>query len=238
MSPSRPHLLDLFCGGGGAAVGYSRAGFEVVGVDVEEQPDYPFTMLKADAIKVLDGGLWKNFDAVHASPPCQGFTNMSNRHRGRGSLADKRPDLLTPTLERLRRLPVPWVVENVPGAWPLRPTVKLSGPMFGLPVWRLRWFESNIPLSAPPPPRRSLARLGVIGRPDGRRLYRRKDGSVLRAASSVEEAAAALGVPWMKDWRSVKEAVPPAYTEWIGRQLLRYVHAVERAIAVLKESPP
>src|SRR6516162_8264231 len=109
---TRPRLLDLFCGAGGAAMGYHRAGFDVTGVDNRPQPRYPFTFHQADAMTFpLDG-----FDAIHASPPCQAFTQMSARWRGKGTKADEHPDLITPTLARLRPLEVPWVVENVQGA--------------------------------------------------------------------------------------------------------------------------
>jgi DNA (cytosine-5)-methyltransferase 1 len=129
---------------------------------------------------------------------------------------------LTPTLERLRRISQPWVVENVPGAARgMRTVIILHGGMFGLGVYRPRLFESNVLLLAPPDRGRPVHSIGVYGeRPDGRRLTNRKDGP--RAARSVEEARQAMGINWM-DWRELCEAIPPAYTEWIGRQLLAAV---------------
>src|SRR6476660_7498674 len=107
----KPRLLDLFCGAGGAAMGYHRAGFEVAGVDIKPQPHYPFEFHQADAMTYpLDG-----FDVIHASPPCQAFTQMSARWRGKGGKADSHEDLLTPILEKLASNRVPYIVENVVG---------------------------------------------------------------------------------------------------------------------------
>lgn len=214
-------LLDLFCGAGGAGMGYHRAGFEVVGVDLEPQPEYPFEFHQADATVFPLGG----FDAIHASPPCQAHTTMSNRWRGKGGRADEHVDLIGAMRDRLVDAGVPWVIENVPGARrQLRNPITLNGGMFGLRVDRPRLFESNVlllhphrvPVSDP---------VGVYGeRPDGRRLYTRSDGSEQHAAASVEEARAAMGMPWAS-WRGCAEAIPPAYTEFIGRQLTAYLGA-------------
>jgi DNA (cytosine-5)-methyltransferase 1 len=154
---------------------------------------------------------------------------MSNRWRGTKGPVDH-PDLLTPTLERLRSLSeIPWVVENVPGSVPpLRPTLALHGGMFGLGVHRLRLFESNMLLLASRAPR-TTDPIGVYGRgPDGRQLwkrseYRRLDGRLLfRAPRSLGEAQTAMGMDWA-DWHGTKEAIPPAYTEHIGEQLIRQI---------------
>lgn len=203
-------------------MGYHRAGFDVVGVDIKPQPRYPFEFVQGDAMTwPLEG-----FDAIHASPPCQFATQMSARWRGTGGVTDQHPNLLTPTLERLRGRPEPWVVENVTGAKRfMRSTLMLHGGMFGLGVHRPRWFESNIlilaPMAAP-----TKDPIGVYGeRPDGRRLWTRQNGdmkgkrSIIRAAKSVEEARELMGMPWA-DWTGCKEAIPPAYTEYIGQQLV------------------
>lgn len=217
----RPLLLDLFCGAGGAAMGYHRAGFDVVGVDIAPQPYYPFPFIRGDALAPpvrLDA-----FDAIHASPPCQAFTQMSARWRKvAASLATTRLDLLTPTLEMLRELPIPWVVENVVGARrAMRATIMLHGGMFGLRVNRPRLFESSVMILAPPSSR-ARGIVGVYGTaPDGRRLYSSL-GRTLAAAKSLEEAQDAMDMDWA-DWGGTKEAIPPAYTEWIGSQLLAYV---------------
>jgi DNA (cytosine-5)-methyltransferase 1 len=218
----KPRLLDLFCGAGGAAMGYHRAGFDVVGVDIKPQPNYPFEFVQADAMTFDLAG----FDVIHASPPCQAFTMMSNRHRGKGGYTDSIPDLLTGTLARLRSLTVPWVVENVVGSTPpLRPVIQLEGGMFGLGVHRRRLFESNVLLMTARYPR-PAHHVGVYGKaPDNRRLYSPKkhpgncNCDVRRAAASLEEAQTAMGMDWA-DWHGTKEAIPPAYTEFIGAQLL------------------
>ena len=121
---NRPRLLDLFSGAGGAAVGYHRAGFDVVGVDIEPQPHYPFEFHQADAMTFPSSG----FDAIHASPPCQAFS-IAAKYKG---TAGRHKDLLTPTRTRLQAAGLPWVIENVPGA-PMRADYLLCGCMFGLP---------------------------------------------------------------------------------------------------------
>ena len=229
-----PRLLDLFCGAGGAAMGYHRAGFDVLGVDIAPQPYYPFEFYRGNALTALRQWIegdthleLGDFDAIHASPPCQRFTSLSNR-LGLRSTRASHPDLLTPTLALLRPLALPWVVENVPGsAPPLRPTLTLHGGMFGLGVNRPRLFESNMLLLAPRA-RRTLDAVGVYGKgPDGRRLwtrgeYRHPDGRlVFRAPRSLAEAQQAMGMEWA-DWHGTKEAIPPAYTELIGGQLLTH----------------
>jgi DNA (cytosine-5)-methyltransferase 1 len=223
---SRPRLLDLFCGAGGAAMGYSRAGFDVTGIDITAQPHYPFTFWEADALTSLISGTWREFDVIHASPPCQDFTTMSNRWRGKGGKADGHVDLLTPVRAIIRDVQIPWVIENVVGSkGKMRPTLILHGGMFGLGVDRPRYFESNVMLFAPEGPR-TVDPIGVYGKAhDGRLLFRRADGSEQHAAASLKEAQDAMGMDW-GDWDGVREAIPPAYTEWIGRQLIA---SLERA---------
>lgn len=144
----RPKLLDLFCGAGGAAMGYYRAGFDVVGIDIEPQPFYPFEFIQADALEPpvrLD-----DFAMTHASPPCQAYVAMSNRWRGAGGLADQRPDLVGAVRDMLETSGRPYVIENVRGA-PLRNALTLTGEMFGLRVHRPRLFECSPFILAPPP---------------------------------------------------------------------------------------
>lgn len=222
----RPRLLDLFCGAGGAAMGYHRAGFDVVGVDIKPQPHYPFEFHQEDALAILTFGPTSEFDAIHASPPCQSETTMSNRHRGRGGLADEREDLLSPTLELLAEIGMPWVVENVPGARAKMPNpITLHGGMFGLGVHRPRLFSSNVLLLVPQAAQVKDP-VGVYGKAhDGRRLFDRADGTTQWAASSLEEAQEAMAMDWA-DWHGTKEAIPPAYTEYIGKHLLAHLPAV------------
>jgi DNA (cytosine-5)-methyltransferase 1 len=224
-------LLDLFCGAGGAAMGYCRAGFDVVGVDIRPQPRYPFEFVQADAIEFPRDG----FDAIHASPPCQAFTQMSARWRGKGTKADDHVDLLTPTLELLRPLETPWVAENVQGAkHHMRANLTLHGGMFGLGVHRPRLFESNVLLLAPKASQ-TVSPVGVYGKVDGRTTYRyRNNGnykgkSLIRAWKSVEEGQRAMGIDWTDDPRELAEAIPPAYTELIGHQLMQHVRARQAA---------
>lgn len=212
---TRPRLLDLFSGAGGSAVGYHRAGFDVVGVDIIDHPDYPFRLIIGDALEAdLDG-----YDVVHASPPCQAYTTMSNRARGNHS------DLLEPVQAKLRAWGGVYVIENVPGARSrMREPLLLHGGMFGLGVHRPRLFETNTPVMVYKAPAVQNP-IGVYGNHhDGRLLFDRADGSAQRAASSLEQAQAAMGIDWM-GWDDLREAIPPAYTEYIGAQLLDHLRA-------------
>lgn len=217
----RPLLLDLFCGAGGAAMGYHRAGFDVVGVDNVPQPDYPFEFHRADALGFLRSlgpiNMPGPFDAIHASPPCQSYSAMSNRW------GSDHPELIGQVRD-LMPAGVPYVIENVQEARRdmREPIVRLTGAMFGLDVYRPRLFELGnwFTLSGPPPPRQSET-VAVYGKPDGRHLRTRRDGSRLYAWASIEEGQRALGIDWTDDWHQIREAIPPAYTEWIGTQLLQ-----------------
>lgn len=204
----RPRLLDLCCGGGGASVGYHRAGFDVTGVDIVPRPAYPFTFYQADALTFpLDG-----FDAVHASPPCQAFTRAGALRAAQGGRA-RSGDLLTPMLERLAPLSIPWIVENVPGA-PMPDPLILCGSMFGLAVRRHRAFSSNRLLL------RMDCRHELGGRPVG--VYHVLGDEIPnggRTAATLDQARAAMGIDWL-EWDELKEAIPPAYTEHLGAQIL------------------
>ena len=138
---SRPRLLDLFCGAGGAAMGYHRAGFDVVGVDINPQPNYPFEFVQADAMEFLKNrgrGWWsmKRFDAIHASPPCQDHMR-GGQHPPHGT-----GWMLNACRRMLTDHGIPWVIENVPGA-PMRADYRLCGCQFGLRLRRERWFETS-----------------------------------------------------------------------------------------------
>lgn len=222
-------LLDLFCGAGGAAMGYHQAGFtEIVGVDIDPQPNYPFEFRQLDVTLLIEyGGHGLNpidYDLVHASPPCQENTPMNNRAKKNG-WEMRWPDLIKPTRQLLEASGVPYVIENVLGADLIDP-IKLTGEMFGLTTSRPRLFELGgwwtmhlLPV------RRQPDALAVYGKADGRRLWTRKDGTELRAWSSIEEGKEALDVPWMTEELEVREAIPPAYTKWIGEQFLAQVPA-------------
>lgn len=222
----RPKLLDLFAGGQGAGVGYARAGFDVEAVDVVRHDRHPEIagFMVADALELLSlPGFLAGYDVIHASPPCQGFTTMSNRWRGAGGKADSHPDLISWVRINLQAWGGPYVIENVVGARrEMRDPILLRGGMFGLQVDRPRLFESSVPLSVPPS-EKVVDPIGVYGKShDGRRLFTRKDGSTQRAARTLEEGQDAMGIDWM-EWADLTEAIPPAYTEHLGTQLIDHL---------------
>lgn len=206
---TRPRLLDLFCGAGGASMGYHRAGFEVVGVDIAPQPRYPFEFHQADALAFpLDG-----FDVIHASPPCQRYSNMSKRN----GTAESHPDLIPLVRRRLIETEYPYVIENVPGA-PLIDPIQLCGSSFGLGVRRHRLFESNLPIAG--------TECNHKSQPKKYHIYQRGKWYLSPVAhvfgsgggKAREHWPEAMGIDWMND-REIVESIPPAYTEHIGRQL-------------------
>lgn len=208
-------LLDLFCGAGGAAMGYHRAGFEVVGVDIVPQPHYPFEFVQADAMTFPLAG----FDAIHASPPCQKFSDLKSMYN-----AKPHEDLLTPTLARLDAIDIPWAVENVTGA-PMRAAIQLCGTVFGLgtddaELWRHRYFETSFPMMAPPCAHGRKGR--VIGVYGGHGRDRRRTANT--QDFSTEARREAMGIDWMTG-DGLSQAIPPAYTNFIGLQLLKAVRA-------------
>lgn len=215
-------LLDLFCGAGGAAMGYRRAGFnEIVGVDIEPQPNYPFEFVQADALEFV-ARCGHEFDVIHASPPCQMYTGMRRITLSRFGHAPEHPDLIEPVRKALIATGKPYVIENVQNS-PLDTQFILCGASLGLPhIARHRHFESNILLMGAPrcAHRQNEYTIGVYGeKPDGRRVSYRKH-RLCRIASSVDEARIEMGIDWMT-WDEIRLSIPPAYTEWIGRQLLQ-----------------
>jgi DNA (cytosine-5)-methyltransferase 1 len=193
-------LLDAFCGAGGAAMGYHRAGFdEIVGVDIKPQPRYPFTFVQGDALEYVKAH-GHEFDAIHASPPCQAFTTARVIH-GR-----EHPDLLTPTRWALGVTLRPWIIENVPGA-PMLADVVLCGSNFGEPrLKRHRWFELGFhkPLVLLPPCAHDDDNIiSVFGH--GGHIYH-----------GVAEWREVMGIDWMNR-DELSQAIPPAYTEFIGK---------------------
>lgn len=206
-------------------MGYYRAGFDVVGIDINPMPSYPYEFHQGDALELIHELIATgDFAAIHASPPCQAHTTMSNRWRGKGGLADERTNLIPQTRDLLEESGLPWVIENVVGAkaW-MRSTVVINGASVGLPrLDRPRLFETNwlllVPERVAP-----IDPVGVYGsRPDGRLLAKRANGTEQRAATSVLEGGTAMGIDWL-DWPELKEAVPPAYCELIGHQLMTLV---------------
>jgi DNA (cytosine-5)-methyltransferase 1 len=207
-------LLDLFCGAGGASVGYHRAGFEVVGVDVRPMPRYPFEFHRGGALEFVRMR-GREFDAIHASPPCQAYSrNM--RH-----LAAPQPMLIEQLRELLKRVGVPWVIENVEGA-PLPAQddlfggfgTVLCGTAFGLRVWRHRWFECSFPVFRPPCRHGTGWAMNPHNAAGRKRIYREfgRQGPELLWKRE-------MGVEWMNH-HEAREAVPPAYTRFVGEQLM------------------
>lgn len=204
----KPRALDLFCCAGGAGMGLHRAGFEVVGVDIEPQPNYPFEFHQSDALTFDLGG----FDFIWASPPCQAHT-LAQRIR-----KNTHPDLIEPTRARLRAAGAPYCIENVPGA-PLIDPITLCGAMFGLRTYRHRLFEASFPLSAPNHPEHT-APMRKMGRPvqDGEFMH------IVGNFSGAELAREIMQMPWASR-DELREAIPPAYSEFIGRTAMALIEA-------------
>jgi len=209
-------ILDLFCKAGGASVGYNRAGFEVVGVDIAKQKRYPFEFIKADAVEVLnDANFISKFDAIVASPPCQTHSITQHLRNAQGKTTDK-IDLIPETRVGLISSGLPYIIENVPGA-PLINPVQLCGSSFGLRVRRHRRFESNIQLVG------SSCNHKKQGRPVG--IYGSMRDDIPKGgktADTMDQAREAMGIDWMI-WKELVEAIPPAYTEFLGRQLFKHL---------------
>lgn len=234
-SQTRPRALDLFCKAGGAAMGLYQAGFDVVGVDIEDQPRYPFEFFQCDALSFLDAGGAEGFDFIWASPPCQRYTSLRSMPNARND----HPDLVAPTRERLRDSGLPYTIENVGGAPLLSGSIMLCGTMFGLGVKeanaelrRHRFFECSFAILTPAcrhsrqvvgvyggdgphydrPPRRPKT-VGVWGSAGG---YSHRDGA---QQFSTTERSEAMGIRWMTG-KELSQAIPPAYSEYIGRQVI------------------
>jgi DNA (cytosine-5)-methyltransferase 1 len=226
---ARPRLLDLFCGAGGCSVGYQRAGFDVIGVDIEPMPRYPYTLVRDDAVAVLDclvhgerihGMRLEDFDAIHASPPCPAYSLASHYH---GTQANH-PDLYQPVKALLERSRLPYVIENVEGS-PLRRDVVLCGEMFGLRVHRHRVFETAgffvmRPRHAPHQMKGALHNCHI------------EEGHARQVAGNYanhEDALDAMGVDWPMSRRELRNAIPPAYTEHIGGYLMAVMNMEKAA---------
>ena len=206
-----PRLLDLFCGAGGAAVGYHRAGFDVLGIDSKPQPNYPFTFWQHDAT-TLAPEVFIGFDVIHASPPCQRWLGVP------GALGDEYPDLLGPTRDMLEATGLPYIIENVPGA-PLDGPI-LCGSSFGLPLVRHRRFEVSFDVGLLP----SMCRQRSWGRGT------EHAGAFPFAHGAWRPAWRQHVMPAVWPWMTLEEthdAIPPAYTEFIGAQLLEHLSRKE-----------
>ncbi|MDM8553487.1 DNA cytosine methyltransferase [Desulfococcaceae bacterium HSG7] len=197
-------LLDLYCGAGGAAVGYHNAGFEIVGCDIKQQKNYPFEFHQMDAFKFLKE-YYSEFDAIHASPPCQAYSSTVNMVPENKTKYPKDIKKLRSYLQSTKK---PYIIENVPGA-PLQNHVILSGPMFGLGVIRTRHFEIKPNL--------------LILTPDKKKEGTVINGDYCTVAGEGCDGTSRIGV-WRKDWMcksELRQAIPPAYTKFIGKILIR-----------------
>jgi DNA (cytosine-5)-methyltransferase 1 len=210
VRPSRRKLLDLFCCEGGAGEGYNRSGFDVTGVDNQPQPRNPHRFILADALE-YDSAHGHEYDVIHASPPCQHYSCVTPKgHR------KNHPDLIGLTRDALMATGKPYVIENVGGARKvLRNPVKLCGSMFGLKTFRHRYFEIWPDFILAPPCNHNFMPVFVTTQGCNSR-----DARGGKYSKSVKNAPAAYGIDWM-DSHGLKQAIPPAYTEWIGRELLR-----------------
>jgi DNA (cytosine-5)-methyltransferase 1 len=224
-------LLDLFCCQGGAGTGYHRAGFDVVGADIDPQPRYPHRFCQGDALEMLRGMLrgklyqflpcsspydtWLtlgNFDAIHASPPCQLYSKTHRINRS------DFPDLIGPTRELLEQTGLPYVIENVMDAEPeLRDPVMLCGEMFGLETYRHRLFETNWGMTAPEHPPH-VAKNTKMGRAVAPGEYMHVVGNF----TGVDKGREVMGMPWANR-DGLREAIPPAYSEYVGSQLIAHL---------------
>ena len=193
-------------------MGYHRAGFDVIGVDIEPQPHYPFEFHQADAM-TFD---LRGFDFIAASPPCQKYT-LCQRIRD-----NDHPDLIEPVRARLRASGVPYCIENVIGA-PLIDPIVLCGAMFSLRTYRHRGFECSFPVEVPPHPLH-IAPVRKMGR-------RVQDGEFMHIVGNFVGADLAREIMQI-DWMArdeLREAIPPAYTEYIGRAAIEYLSAIRQA---------
>jgi len=201
----RRRALDLFCCAGGASAGLVRAGYDVVGVDLEPQPDYPFEFIQGDALKADLRG----FDLVWASPPCQAFT----AYKRRPAHVAERPNLIPAVRRKLRESGIPYIIENVMGA-PLEKPFVLCGSMFGLDVRRHRQFETSFPVLAPPC--NHAAQTPRFAQATNRQNKRSTvEVGVWRIPLAVQQKA--MGIDWMP-LDKLSQAIPPAYAEWIARR--------------------
>jgi DNA (cytosine-5)-methyltransferase 1 len=213
--------LDLFCCGGGAGTGYSMAGMEVTGVDIDPQPQYPFAFVQSDAVEFLCK-FGHEFDFIHASPPCQGYSSHVSSRSSKWVPHDGKdePRLIAKVRDALREVGKPYVIENVMGARSeMNATLMLCGTMFGLPIARHRLFETSFMVTQP---EHDNCR-GVAKKYAARRGWEYRDMSCTgkgRRKGTAIRWAEVLGVSHAMTQHQLAECIPPAYTRWIGEQFL------------------
>lgn len=203
-------VLDLFCGVGGASEGYVRAGYEVVGMDIKPQPNYPYHFIHGNAMEI-NPLIFNFFDLIHASPPCQAFSWGARKGR-----TEKFPDYISEVRQMLEGHP--FVIENIPTA-PLLDPVMLCGTMFDLPLLKHRHFETSFPVD-PPEHQKHIYR-GVM---DGHYLTVAGHGGNNKTGNfKISAWQKAMDMPWAKSQAELAEAIPPAYTKFIGEMYLRHL---------------
>ena len=209
-------LLDLFCGVGGASAGYAQAGFDVTGIDLKHGKRYPYTYIKGDVLDYLkDLDFLRSFDVIHASPPCQTHSITQHLRNAQGKTTSKL-DLIPETRAALIASGKPYIIENVPGS-PLINPIQLCGSAFDIKVRRHRLFESNMRLEG------SKCDHKAQGRPIG--VYGSLNDEIPqggKTATNINEARQAMGIDW-GIWTELVEAIPPAYTKYLGLQILRSI---------------
>ena len=206
-----PRVLDLFCGAGGASMGYAKAGYEVVGMDIKHGKRYPFEYIRRDVMTLRPEDL-EGFDLIHASPPCQTYSVTKHLRIAQGKSTNKQ-DLLAQVRSLLIVSEIPYVIENVKGA-PLIDPVQLCGSAFGLKVRRHRLFESSMELRGTDCHHKEQGKpVGIYG------SMRDEIPGGGHTAKTMPEAHAAMGINWMI-WGELVEAIPPAYTHYIGQQIM------------------
>jgi DNA (cytosine-5)-methyltransferase 1 len=221
-----PLIFELFCGPGGSGRGYADAGFDLIGVDIDHQPSYPHEFYQADALRVLksfiDTGAWNgikldDIDAFHGSPPCQRFSSLtSSRLKEKGlEPEDVHPNLIPPTRGAFQKLGKPYVIENVEGA-PLNPTVTLCGTMWEKKVRWHRLFETSFPVSAPAPCDHTYPIYNPFARKNHAQMMKDFPGIAPETVHAMERG---INPSWMT-YKERRQAVPPYYSEWIGRALM------------------
>lgn len=214
----RPLALDLFCKAGGASMGLYRAGFDVVGLDIEPQPNYPFVFVQGNALEPpfdLSG-----FDFIWASPPCQDYSSL------KGLATTQRPRLIPVVREMLREASAPYAIENVVGSDLICP-MELCGSMFGLGVWRHRRFEVSgfyalTPYCAHHLVPKPIDVTGTGGPFKG--VRKTGGGGISRKPDNLAHAREAMGIDWMNR-RELSQAIPPAFSEYIGRAAIAQMRA-------------
>ena len=222
---NKPKLLDLFCGAGGASMGYSMAGFDVTGIDVKHGKRYPFTYIRGDVRDYLNTDYLSQFDVIHASPPCQTHSITKHLRNAQGKSTNK-IDMIPEVRDALIASGKPYIIENVPLS-PLINPIQLCGSSFGLKVRRHRLFESNMSLVG--------STCNHTTRPVG--VYGSLNDEIPKGgktAETIEQAREAMGIEWAI-WGELVEAIPPAYTHYLGQQLSTIINSYPQPVGIAQD---